>query len=75
MGIMGNKIPCVQNWREAIFTNEIDVDISSGILINEISDNLPIFSIMRYVSNVGKSNDCNYKFIRRLKYENMAKLK
>ena len=46
-----------------IFTNEIDVDISSGILINDISDHLPIFSMIKYESKVGKSNNYNYKFV------------
>ena len=31
-----------------IFTNELDSTISSGLLINDISDHLPIFAICKF---------------------------
>ena len=37
-----------------IFTNELKTDIQSGIIINDISDHLPVFQICDYVFNVHK---------------------
>ena len=50
-----------------IFTNEIDSEISSGLLINDISDHLPVFAIFHNFfknTNDPKQNTLDFKRIK-----------
>ena len=52
-----------------IFTNELTNQIISGLLINDISDHLPIFSLTR--SSPKRLNSLNYKTIRKSSKESV----
>lgn len=47
-----------------IFTNELDHNISSGLLISDISDHLPIFAICKY-SEIKRTSIKKYTFTRK----------
>ena len=54
-----------------IFINEINTEMSSGIMINDISDHLPIFAMikcsMKERTCTNSVNGVNYKYIRQMK--------
>ena len=52
-----------------MFTNELTNQIISGLLINDISDHLPIFSLTR--SSHKRLNSLNYKTIRKSSKESV----
>ena len=52
------------------FTNELTNQIISGLLINDISDHLPIFSLTR--SSPKRLNSLNYKTIRKSSKESVG---
>ena len=52
-----------------IFTNELTNQIISGLLINDISDHLPIFSLTR--SSPKRLNSLSYKTIRKSSKESV----
>ena len=49
-----------------IFTNELNSNITSGLLINDISDHLPIFCVCSYSDmDINRIPDKKYRFIRK----------
>ena len=48
-----------------IFTNELNYNIDSGILINDISDHLPIFAICKYC-DISRTMNPKFKFNRKI---------
>ena len=59
-----------------IFTNELDSTISSGLLINDISDHLPIFAICRpKYKDVQRIQSLKFRLIRKTRDSCIAALK
>ncbi len=60
---------------DTIYTNVIDVDIKNGIIINDISDHLPIYSMVKY--SIFKNYSCDppsHRNVRLLKDSNIEML-
>ena len=57
-----------------IFTNELDSTISSGLIINDISDHLPIFAICKY-KDVQRTQSPKFRLIRKTSDSCIAALK
>ena len=57
-----------------IFTNELDSTVSSGLLINDISDHLPIFAICKY-KDVQWTQSPKFRLIRKTSDSCIAALK
>ena len=55
-----------------IFTNQINYSIRSGLLMNDITDHLPIFALCNYEIENKKSDPV--KYVRNLKNENVSLL-
>ncbi len=55
-----------------IFTNQINYSIRSGLLINDITDHLPIFALCNY--EIENKKDDPLKYVRNLKNENVSLL-
>ena len=55
-----------------IFTNQINYSIRSGLLINDITDHLPIFALCNY--EIENKKDDPVKYVRKLKNENVSLL-
>ena len=55
-----------------IFTNQINYSIRSGLLMNDITDHLPIFALCNYEIENKKSDPV--KYVRDLKNENVSLL-
>ena len=55
-----------------IFTNQINCSIRSGLLMNDITDHLPIFALCNYEIENKKSDPV--KYVRNLKNENVSLL-
>ena len=55
-----------------IFTNQINHSIRSGLLINDITDHLPIFALCNY--EIENKKDDPVKYVRNLKNENVSLL-
>ena len=55
-----------------IFTNQINYSIISGLLMNDITDHLPIFALCNYEIENKKSDPV--KYVRNLKNENVSLL-
>ena len=55
-----------------IFTNQINYSIRSGLLMNDITDHLPIFALCNYEIKNKKSDPV--KYVRNLKNENVSLL-
>ena len=55
-----------------IFTNQINHSIRSGLLINDITDHLPIFALCNY--EIKNKKDDPVKYVRNLKNENVSLL-
>jgi hypothetical protein len=70
--INGNSCTLIDN----IYTNVIDVDMKNGISINDISDHLPIYTLVKYsTSKIYSSNKLlTYRNIRLLKEFNIEML-
>ena len=57
-----------------IFTNELGSTISSGLIINDISDHLPIFAICKY-KDVQRTLSPKFRLIRKTSDSCIAALK
>ena len=51
--------------RDNIFTNQINYSIRSGLLVNDITDYLPIFALCNY--EIGNKKNDPVKYVRNLK--------
>ena len=58
-----------QTLIDNIFTNEIIKPIETGILINDISDHLPIYNILKQNNNQTDTNSSANSFLRRRKID------
>ena len=54
-----------------IYTNEIGIHMENGIMVNEISDHLPIFSLLEYKNVKLKYSKSSYKFVRQTRDSNI----
>ena len=58
-----------------IFTNELNLQVDSGLIINDVSDHLPIFQICKYKNlNGTKQNNISTIYKRHVTDESLAKL-
>ena len=48
-----------------IFTNELNIDITSGLMINDISDHLPVFCICHY-TDLTTTRIKTFRYVRKL---------
>ena len=56
-----------------IFTNQFSVETDNGLLVSDVSDHLPVFTICRY--KLKKKNINNFRYVRELGENNLFKLK
>lgn len=56
-----------------IYTNEVGVTMKNGIMINDISDHLPIFNLVEYSYSRNHKTKCTkYSYVRQLKEQNVS---
>ena len=54
-----------------IYTNVTDVQITNGLLIEDLSDHLPIFSLISYAINSSFSDKTKVKYTRKMTENNL----